>query len=176
MRKILVTITILAGATLFARPGLRAQETARTQNVSTTPVTERTSVSENEIELMRSDIRSRRKQVIAANIQMTDAEATRFWPIYDRYSADQKKAYDIHYDLLKEYAANEKTLTDAQALSLTRRWTDADTAKAQLRVKYFPEFEKVLGSKRAARLCQLDRMLTLMVDLQIGSDVPLITP
>ena len=175
MKRILLGITVLAGATLFACPILQAQET-KPQNASMTPATERASVSENEIELMRSDIRSRRKQVIAANIQMTDAEATQFWPIYDRYAADQKKAYDIHYGLLKEYAANEKTLTDAQALSLTKRWSEADNAKAQLRVKYFPEFEKVLGSKRAARLCQLDRMLTLMVDLQIGSDVPLITP
>lgn len=176
MRKILIAITSLAASAMFACPLIQAQENPKTQNVSTRTGAERVSVSENEIELMRSDIRSRRKQVIAANIQMTDAEAEKFWPIYDRYSADQRKAYDIHYNLLKEYAANEKTLTDAQALSLTKRWSDADTAKAQLRVKYFPEFEKVLGSKRAARLCQLDRMLTLMVDLQIGSDVPLITP
>jgi hypothetical protein len=34
----------------------------------------------------------------------------------------------------------------------------------------------VIGAKRAARLCQLDRMMTLMIDLQIGSDVPLISP
>lgn len=176
MRKTLIAITILAASALFAGPLVRAQETSKTQNVSTTTVSERTSVSETEIDLMRSDVRSRRKQVIAANIQMTDAEAEKFWPIFDRYAADQRKAYDIHYGLLKEYAANEKTLSDAQALSLTKRWTEADTAKAQLRVKYFPEFERVLGSKRAARLCQLDRMLTLMVDLQIGSDVPLIAP
>ena len=125
---------------------------------------------------MRQDIRSRRKKIIAANVEVTDAEAAKFWPIYDLYAADQKKAYDIHYNLLKEYAANEKTMTDAMALSLTKRWTEADTSKAQLRVKYFPMFEKVLGGKRAARICQLDRMLTLMVDLQIGSDVPLINP
>jgi hypothetical protein len=175
MKKILTAITILAGSTLFACPLIQAQE-ARTQNVSTTTTTERTSVPDSEIEMMRSDLRSRRKQVIAANLQMTDAEAEKFWPIYDRYAADQRKAYDIHYGLLKEYAANEKTMTDAQALSLTKRWTEADTAKAQLRVKYFPEFEKVLGGKRAARICQLDRMLTLMIDLQIGSEVPLIQP
>ena len=175
MKKILLAITIVAGSMLFAFPLIQAQD-PKTQNVSTTTATERTSVSENEIELMRSDLRSRRKQVIAANIQMTDAEAEKFWPIYDQYAADQRKAYDVHYGLLKEYAANEKTMTDALALSLTKRWTDADSAKAQLRVKYFPQFEKVLGGKRAARLCQLDRMLTLMIDLQIGSEVPLIQP
>jgi len=164
MKKALITITILLPALLLVCPALRAQEVTRT------------SVTDQEVELMRQDIRSKRKQIIAANIEMTAAEAEKFWPVYDQYASEQRKAYDIHYGLLKEYAASIKTLTDAQALSLTKRWTEADTAKAQLRVKYFPEFEKVLGAKRAARLCQLDRMMTLMIDLQIGSDVPLISP
>lgn len=164
MRKILVLFAILAAPAFLTCPALRAQEVTRT------------SVTDQEIELMRGDLRSKRKQIIAANIQMTDAEAEKFWPVYDQYAAEQKKAYDIHYGLLKEYAANINTLTNEQALSLTRRWTEADTAKAQLRTKYFPAFEKVLDGKRAARLCQLDRMLTLMIDVQIASDVPLIKP
>jgi hypothetical protein len=164
MRKILVLFAILAAPAFLTCPALRAQEVTRT------------SVTDQEIELMRGDLRSKRKQIIAANIQMTDAEAEKFWPVYDQYAAEQKKAYDIHYGLLKEYAANINTLTNEQALSLTKRWTEADTAKAQLRTKYFPAFEKVLDGKRAARLCQLDRMLTLMIDVQIASDVPLIKP
>ena len=164
MRKIIILLALLAAPAFFTCPALRAQEVTRT------------SVTDQEIELMRQDLRSKRKQIIAANIQMTDAEAVKFWPVYDEYAAEQKKAYDIHYGLLKEYAANVNTLTNEQALSLTKRWTEADTAKAQLRTKYFPAFEKVLGGKRAARLCQLDRMLTLMIDVQIASDVPLINP
>jgi len=164
MRKVLIAFGILSVAALLPAGAIRAQEVSRT------------AVTDQEIALMRQDIRGNRKQIVAANIEMTAAEAEKFWPVYDQYALEQKKAYDIHYGLLKEYAANIKTLTDAQALSLTKRWTEADTAKAQLRVKYFPEFEKVIGAKRAARLCQLDRMMTLMIDLQIGSDVPLISP
>jgi len=164
MRKFLIMLAVLAAPVFFTCPAVRAQEVTKA------------SVTDQEVELMRQDLRSKRKQIIAANIQMTDAEAEKFWPIYDQYAADQRKAYDIHYGLLKEYAANIDKLTDAQALSLTQRWSDSDTAKAQLRTKYFPAFEKVLGGKRAARLCQLDRMLTLMIDVQIASDVPLIKP
>src|ERR1043165_6546216 len=133
MRKILIGVVIFTGALPLTSRAIRAQEI--------TPA----SVSESEIELMRQDIRSKRKQIIAANIQMTDAEAQKFWPIYDQYATDQSKAYDLHYGVLKEYAANIDKLSDAQALSLTQRWTDADTAKAQLRTKYFPSFEKVIG-------------------------------
>ena len=170
MKRKLITLAILAVPAFLTCPSLRAQQ------VPTTPAVDRAAVVDSEIELMRKDIRSRRKQIIAANVQMSDAEAEKFWPVYDQYAAEQKKAYDIHYGLLKEYADNEKTMNDALALSLTKKWTEADNAKANLRVKYLPMFEKVIGARRAARLCQLDRMLTLMVDLQIGSDVPLIQP
>src|SRR5689334_7412990 len=108
MKIILVTISMLVVAAVFAPPALRAQEVP-TKDVSTTTVADRTTLTDAELELMRKDVRSKRKQIIAANIQMTDAEAEKFWPVYDQYAADQKKAYDIHYGLLKEYAANEKT-------------------------------------------------------------------
>ena len=162
MRRLLIMLVVVAAPGFFAGSALRAQEVTKA------------SVTENEVELMRQDLRSKRKQILAANIQLTDAEAEKFWPVYDQYAADQTKAYDIHYGLLKEYAANIDKLTDEQALSLTKRWSDSDSAKAQLRAKYFPAFEKIIGGKRAARVCQLDRLLTLMIDVQIASDVPLI--
>ena len=164
MRKILIGVVVFTAALPLTSRAIRAQEV--------TPA----SVSESEIALMRQDLRAKRKQIVAANIEMTADEATKFWPVFDAYIAEQRKAYDVHYGLLKEYAANIKTLTDAQALSLTQRWVESDTAKAQLRAKYFPMFEKVIGAKRAARVCQLDRVMTLMIDLQIASDVPLISP
>ena len=162
MRNILIAVAILGAPAFFTCPSIHAQEVTKA------------SVTDNEVELMRQDLRSKRKQILAANIQLTDAEAEKFWPVYDQYAADQRKAYDIHYGLLKEYAANIDKLTDEQALSLTKRWSDSDSAKAQLRAKYFPAFEKIIGGKRAARVCQLDRLLTLMIDVQIASDVPLI--
>ena len=69
MKKILIAVTILAVPALFATSAAHAQ-----QPISTTAVAERTSVSDAEIELMRKDLRSKRKQVIAANIQLTEEE------------------------------------------------------------------------------------------------------
>jgi hypothetical protein len=43
----------------------------------------RQTVSEQDIQLMRSDVRSVKKQIIAANMQLTDAQAEKFWPVYD---------------------------------------------------------------------------------------------
>ena len=46
-------------------------------------------------------------------------------------------------------------------------------SRHDIQVKYWPEFEKVLTAKRAAKFFQVDRRLTLMVDLQLASGIPL---
>ena len=79
---------------------------------------------------------------------LTDAEATKFWPVYDQYSAEMTKIGDQKYALIKEYAQNFGSLTDVQAQSLTNRSLALDEAIAQLRIKYVPIINKVLPGRR----------------------------
>ena len=41
-----------------------------------------------DVELMRRDLRSEKKQILAANLPLTDVEATKFWVVYDQYAAE----------------------------------------------------------------------------------------
>jgi len=59
-------------------------------------------VGEQDIELLRSDIRSTKKQIIAANMKLTDAQAEKFWPVYDAYAQETTKLGDGRYALIKE--------------------------------------------------------------------------
>lgn len=129
-----------------------------------------------DIDLMRKDIRSQKKQIIAANLQLTDKEAEKFWPLYDQYTAELVKVNDTKYDAIKEYAANYSTLTDDQALDLIRKALEVDGAVAQLRLRYIPIFGKVLSGKKTALFFQLDRRLVMLIDTQLASQVPLIQP
>ena len=88
--------------------------------------------------LLRKDIRSIKKQLIAANLTLTDSEATKFWPVYEQYSVELGKINDTRTALIKEYADGYGSLTDEQADSLIRRWLDTDTAASELRQKYVP--------------------------------------
>ena len=117
-----------------------------------------------------------KKQLIAANIQLTDMEATKFWPVYDQYTLESSKLYDARYGIIKDYAANLSSLTDAQAQSLVKRSNDLDSAVVQLRQKYLPLFEKVVGGKKTAFFFQIDRRVALMIDLQLASEIPLVQP
>ena len=133
-------------------------------------------VNDANIQLMRQDIRSERKKVIAANMPLTDTEATKFWPVYDRYIAETIKVNDIRFALLKEYAKNYDTATEEQADSFIKRWLALDQDNTQLRLKFIPEFEKVISHKKAAMFFQIDRRVSMMIELQLASQVPLVKP
>jgi hypothetical protein len=129
-----------------------------------------------DVDLLRKDIRSEKKQIIAANLQLTDAEAVKFWPIYDQYTAELVRVNDAKYGAIKEYAANFNTLTDDHAIALTRNLLTVDQQVAQLRLKYVPIISGVLSGKKTALFFQLDRRLVMLIDLQLASQVPMVQP
>ena len=129
---------------------------------------------EKDLQLLRCDPRSGEKKILAANVPLTETEATKFWPVYDQYAAEMSKHYDNFYAVIKDYAANQKTLTDAQAADMVKRWSQIQVEVAQTRQKYVPLIANVIAGKKAALFFQIDRRLYALMDLQIASQVPLV--
>jgi Spy/CpxP family protein refolding chaperone len=129
-----------------------------------------------DIKLFRKDVRSLRKQIVAANMDLTDAEAQQFWPIFDRYTSELVAITDKKYALLNEYAQNYTTMTGEQAESYIKGRAAVEDSIMQLRLKYLPIFRKVLPGKSAALFFQIDWRLGLIMDLQLASQTPLIEP
>ena len=133
-------------------------------------------VNEANLQLMRQDIRSARKKIVADNLPLTETEATRFWPLYDKYIAETIKVNDVRYALIKEYVQNSQTMTDKQADSFIRRWLALDQDNTQLRLKFIPEFEKVVSYQKTALFFQIDRRIGMMIELQLASQFSLLNP
>jgi hypothetical protein len=129
---------------------------------------------EKDLELLRRDLRSEKKKLIALNLSLTEAESTKFWPVYDQYIAEITKPYDQFYEVVKEFAAIQKTATDAQASELMKRYGQLLVQIAQTRQKYIPIFEKVLPARKAGWFIQVDRRLYSLLELQVISEMPLL--
>jgi Spy/CpxP family protein refolding chaperone len=168
--------TLLIAGLLVAIAGPAALSlSAQTSNGSQSAGAQKNDqISDQDIELMRKDLRSKKKQLVAANLNLTTDQATKFWPVYDEYIAEQTKIHDQKYALIKEFATSWGTITDAKAEEMTRRALAVDDQVAQLRIKYVPNFLKVLPGKQVATFYQIDRRLQMMVDLQLMSQLPLI--
>ena len=117
-----------------------------------------------------------RKQIIAANMSLSDTEAQQFWPLFDRYTQELIAKQDGKYALLKDYAQNYTTMTDGQAEEYVKGRAGIDEAVIQVRLRYYPLFRKILSGKSAALFFQLDWRLGLVMDLQLASQTPLIEP
>jgi hypothetical protein len=173
MKKSTVAALVLSGF-LFSGEALFAQNGAA-QTAQPVADRDRAASIDEEIAMLRSDLRSTRKQVVAANMKLTEAEAEKFWPIYDQYVKELVDINNAKYALIKEYLQNTN-MTDEQADSLSKRWVEVDASVVQLRLNYIPIFRKSLSAKGTAMFFQLDRRVQMMIDLQLASSIPLIQP
>ena len=163
----LMAIALIGGSWMLSQATARAQTTPTVDNAGHV-------VSDQQMKLLRQDLRSKRKQLIAANLPLTDAEATKFWPVYDQYVTELIAINDKKFALIQDYADNWGRLTNEQSLLFIRQWMDMDMALAQLRQKYVPIVSKVLDGKKTATFMQLDRRIAMMMELQVASQIPLV--
>jgi len=170
-KNVLLSVCLVLAALGFSTAQQQSQPTKSEQSSA-----HATHADDADIRLLREDIRSERKKIVAANLPLSSAEATKFWPIYDQYVTEMGKVNDARYSIIKQYADSYQTMTDAQARDLITHWLSADSDSTQVRTKYIPQFEKAIPAKKVATFYQIDRRLDLILNLKIASEVPLVTP
>lgn len=174
MNRIMLAVAVFAGIHLCGSARALAQDPPAPSTNTVIITRSADDFADRQMVLMQKRIESMRKQLIAANLTLTDTEATKFWPVYARYSAELRKIDDTKTALIKEYCDWYGTLTDEQADSLIRGWLDTDIAALQLRRKYQPIFRKMLGGKTTATFFQVEHRISMMIDLQLTSQLPLV--
>jgi len=162
---------------LFLFPQSFASAQTATPHITSRPVADNDqTITDEDIQILRKDIRSQRKQIIAANMNLSDSEAEKFWPVYEQYVSDLVKLNGTKYDLIKQYIQTKGALSDTEAEAAVDQWVSVDQSVGELRKKYIPLFRKVLSPKNTALFYQLDRRVQLMIDLQLASSIPMIQP
>jgi len=141
---------------------------AQTVEVASTPLTE------TDIQLLRSDLQSGKNTIIADTMKFTDPESAAFWPVYRDYAHDQTTIADERLKVITDYAQHIDKMDDSKAKDLSQRMMNIEAKVVSLQQQYWPRFEKALGAKRAAKFFQVDNRLSLMIDIQLASEVPLI--
>ena len=131
-------------------------------------------LTDSDIQLLRQDIQAIKDDIVSHTMQFTAAENTAFQPVYREYIAAQDAVRAKRLALITDYAVNLDKIDDANARSMTQRLFAIEQEFQTLRTTYFPRFERAIGAKRAAKFYQVDNRLTLIGNLQITSEIPLI--
>lgn len=127
------------------------------------------------LELLRSDLRTQKVALVTEAMELTDAQSEVFWPIFRKYDAELAALNDQRIALIKDYAQNFDKMTDAKADELTKQVFSLLGKRLKLQEEYYQQFSKALNPVLAARFMQVERQINALVDLQIASELPLIT-
>jgi Spy/CpxP family protein refolding chaperone len=126
-----------------------------------------------ETQAARADLQAERTKTVANNLQLTEAEAAKFWPLYNEYRGETSKLDDRALALLNDFAANYDALSDEKAKDLLKRQLALEDDRLKLRRGYVGKFEKVVPPKKVARYYQIERKLDAMVAFEAARSVPL---
>lgn len=124
------------------------------------------------IELLRTDFRQQKAQIMGAVMVLDVDQSAKFWPIYSEYDAELTKLNNLRVANIQEYARTYNDVTDAKADELIQNGLDYRKQRTELLAKYYGRVKASLGSVQAARFAQIEEQLLMIVDLQIDSVLP----
>ena len=126
------------------------------------------------MDIVREKARTDKKLVVATALNLTEAEAKAFWPVYNSYQSDMIAHYDRVFKLVDAYAKSYETMTDENATQLLGEFLSLETDYIALLNSYVPRFRRVLPPVKVARLYQVENKLRALVDYEFARAIPLI--
>jgi len=174
LKKAIPAVVVLVCVLFLCNVSMFAQQSEKPAARSGSGESPQSNVDDRDIELLRKDLRAQRKEITAQNLNLTAEEATKFWPIFDQYRKEAIKPNDDRWALIKDYAANYSSMTDAQANDYMKKATAIDEQLLELRMRYIPVFEKVISPKKTALWYQIDRHIDLLINFQLSARIPLV--
>ena len=127
-----------------------------------------------DIELTRTEVQSRRQEIVKELMELTPQESEAFWPIYREYQVDAAKLGDQRVALIETYFANAANLSEEQADDLLDDAFKLRKNQLDLQKKYVGKYRKVLPAVKVARLYQIENALDAIISANLQASMPMI--
>jgi len=128
------------------------------------------------MEILRQKLKADKKLVVAENLQLTDAEATAFWPVYEAYQKDLQAINQRLGAVVLAYADayNKGPVANDVAKKLLDDAVAVDEAEVKLKVSYVPKILAVLPATKAARYVQIESKIRAAIRYEMADGIPLV--
>jgi hypothetical protein len=158
MKKI-VLLLMLVSALSISLPAVAAQEP-----------------SDSNMQILLDKVKADKKLLVSVNMKLSDAEAKKFWPVYDIYQVELGKLNKRVAALIEAYADdyNNNSVTDAKAKKMINEMIAIDQAEAAMKKSFVPKLYKVLPPVKAARYLQIENKIRIALLYELAAAVPLV--
>jgi hypothetical protein len=123
--------------------------------------------------MIKKGVQEDSRNIVAANLTLTEEQAKIFWPLYDEYDAAYDKLVNERVELIKEYMM-EYYGNDAEVdKSLITRSIELKKKAVDLQEEYINKMMEVLPASLVGRFFQIDNRISALIDIVRMSNLPL---
>ena len=133
------------------------------------------SAADTKMEILMEKVKADKKLLVASNMDLTEAEAKAFWPLYDQYQKELDKLNQTLGNTIKEYADafNKGPVENNTAKKLLNEALTVQESEVKLRRTYADRVSKVLSWSKAARYIQIETKVRSIVNMELSKAIPL---
>jgi len=125
------------------------------------------------MQIVIEKIHADKKLLVAENMQLTEAEAKSFWPVYKQYQDELFLLRSRTVKLINDYADAYATMTNNTAKKLLDEYMTLESLGPKLRKAYLPKFRKALPEVKVARYYQIENKIQAALFYELAANIPL---
>jgi hypothetical protein len=126
------------------------------------------------MKIVLEKIKADKKLLVADNMQLTEAEAKTFWPVYEEYQNELFLLRTRTLKLIKDYEGAYENMTNPTAKKLLDEYMTIETLRLKLRQAYLPKFRRALSDVKVVRYYQIENKINAALDYELASNIPLV--
>jgi hypothetical protein len=130
--------------------------------------------AEANLDVLLDAIRANRKALVAINLKLTDDQAAKFWPVYDRYQQEINGLGDRLVGVIKDYSASFSDLSNDKAVKLMEEYLTIEAERVKVRRTYIDEFAKILPGRTVARFYQIENKIDAVIRYDLAATIPVV--
>jgi len=128
----------------------------------------------NNMQIVIEKIRADKKLLVAENMQLTEAEAKAFWPVYQQYQDELFLLRTRTVKLIKDYSDAYETMSNNTAKRLLDEYMTIEALGPKLRKAYLPKFRKALPEVKVVRYYQIENKIQAALIYELAANIPLV--
>lgn len=160
-RKWMIVTTLVLGLMIFNN-GIALSQSPSTGSSTDT------------LQVFIEKIRADKKLIVSTVLELTDAEAKAFWPVYESYQKELYKLHEATAKLIIQFAENYQSMSDSAADKLIKDTLALDAKRNQMKKDFLPKFSKAISKIKVLKYYQLENKIQMALSYDLSLQIPML--
>jgi hypothetical protein len=127
-------------------------------------------------DILIQKVKADKKLLVASNMDLTDAEAKAFWPLYDAYQKDLNTINEKLGKTIQDYAEafNKGPISNDAAKKLLNDALSVQESEIKVKRTYAEKIGTVLPAAKTARYIQIENKIRAILNAELAAQIPLV--